>query len=319
MVVERGRHVNCFCPRNTVFVKTKRISKAFHPLYQPVSGPSVLRNRTLVIHAGGVGDFVLTLPALEVLHSQGPLDLLGRPERLALAVAAGFAQAAFDIERVPLHMLHDGPTDRLKAFLAPYSRIISWLRLPHDAVGLLEAGGKRQVLNFAGIPPADWTQSAWQYYLHCIAAPEPWHPPRLVLPPESLAVDIAIHAGSGGRHKNWPMASFESLAAALESEGFRIGWVAGPAELDYGMPLEAKHLVQGSLVQLGGMLQQARIFVGNDSGITHLAAAVGCPAVAIFGPTDPRVWAPHGAHIMRQAAGWPAVDTMFQKVRALLR
>jgi ADP-heptose:LPS heptosyltransferase len=49
-----------------------------------------------------------------------------------------------------------------------------------------------------------------------------------------------------------------------------------------------------NLYELACWLATARVYIGNDSGITHLAAAVGTPVVAIFGPTDPAVWAPRG-------------------------
>ena len=56
-------------------------------------------------------------------------------------------------------------------------------------------------------------------------------------------------------------------------------------------------LQRASLVELARELASARLYIGNDSGITHLAAAVGCPTIALFGPTDAAVWAPRGGHV----------------------
>ncbi len=63
--------------------------------------------------------------------------------------------------------------------------------------------------------------------------------------------------------------------------------------------------------------------MGNDSGPTHLAAAVGCPTVALFGPTDPARWAPVGAHVVAiddhaEGAAWPGVDRVEAALGALL-
>jgi ADP-heptose:LPS heptosyltransferase len=81
---------------------------------------------------------------------------------------------------------------------------------------------------------------------------------------------------------------FRELAARL---AIPVRWCAGPEEvLDGAVRYE-------NLYELAGWLASARVFIGNDSGITHLAAAVGTPVVAIFGPSDPAVWAPRGARV----------------------
>ena len=53
------------------------------------------------------------------------------------------------------------------------------------------------------------------------------------------------------------------------------------------------------LYELACWLRSARVYIGNDSGIAHLAAAVGTPVIALFGPTDPDVWAPRGSRVLR--------------------
>ena len=110
---------------------------------------------------------------------------------------------------------------------------------------------------------------------------------------------VALHPGSGGRAKRWPVAQFAALAERL---GRPVVWLLGPAEAE---DAEARRLGERvgvvadglPLATLGGLLAQCRAYVGNDSGVTHLAAAVGAPTVAIFGPTEPAVWAPRGEHV----------------------
>jgi heptosyltransferase III len=97
-----------------------------------------------------------------------------------------------------------------------------------------------------------------------------------------------IHPFSGSQGKNWPLHRFRELAQRLP---FPVQWSAGPEErLEDAVRMD-------SLWDLACWLATARIYIGNDSGVTHLAAAVGTPVVAIFGPTDPAVWAPRGDRV----------------------
>jgi heptosyltransferase-3 len=116
------------------------------------------------------------------------------------------------------------------------------------------------------------------------------------LPPRFLA----IHAGSGGPAKNWPRERFAALAQELGDPSWLL--VEGPAE-------EAESPAWGGAREgcvrarslplriLGAVLRQAGLFVGNDSGVSHLAAAFGAPTLALFGPTDPAVWSPVGRDV----------------------
>jgi ADP-heptose:LPS heptosyltransferase len=115
------------------------------------------------------------------------------------------------------------------------------------------------------------------------------------LPPDFLAV----HPGSGSRAKNWPADRFAALLFALGANGKYL-LVEGPADAEAAQPLEAgAAAVACSLPPrvLGAILSRARVYVGNDSGVSHLAAAWGAPTVALFGPTDPAVWSPIGLRV----------------------
>jgi hypothetical protein len=101
---------------------------------------------------------------------------------------------------------------------------------------------------------------------------------------------IAIHPFSGSVAKNWPLELFERLARQLP---LRVRFCVSP-EMEYPGAVQID-----DLYELACWLSSASLYVGNDSGITHLAAAVGTPVVALFGPTDPAVWAPRGATVLR--------------------
>ena len=100
-----------------------------------------------------------------------------------------------------------------------------------------------------------------------------------------------IHPFSGSARKNWPLERFRALAERLERV-MPVKWCAGEDD-----PPLAGAVRIGDLYELACWLAKARVYIGNDSGITHLAAAVGTPVLALFGPTDPEVWAPRGPHV----------------------
>jgi ADP-heptose:LPS heptosyltransferase len=74
-------------------------------------------------------------------------------------------------------------------------------------------------------------------------------------------------------------------------------------------------VVEVALPALAGLLAECRGYIGNDSGVTHLAGALGLPTIAVFGPTDPAVWAPPGMQVSvvapRTDAAWPTIDDVF--------
>ncbi len=121
---------------------------------------------------------------------------------------------------------------------------------------------------------------------------------------------LAVAPGSGQPRKNWPLAHFYEVSRALGWEyGLKVVWLAGPGEEALLPYLEALAQAQGQLLlanrplaRVARVLSRCRLYIGNDSGLTHLAAAVGKPDVlALFGPTDPRVWAPLGPRVQTLA------------------
>lgn len=121
---------------------------------------------------------------------------------------------------------------------------------------------------------------------------------------------LALHPGSGSRTKNWPAERFAELADAL-APAAAFALIQGPA--DAVAVGRVERLAPRAVVvrdrtarSVAGLLARAGLYVGNDSGVSHLAAAVGVPALALFGPTDPAVWAPLGPRAMTLRA--PGAD-----------
>jgi ADP-heptose:LPS heptosyltransferase len=142
---------------------------------------------------------------------------------------------------------------------------------------------------------------------------------------------VVIHPGSGGAHKCWRLDNFLSVARILAKEGVEVVFLFGPAEAErFSEPAIAeirtagKLLTNLSLAEVLGVLGCSRGYIGNDSGITHLAAALGIRTVVVFGPTEPAIYGPLGpaVTILRSCetdfAGVISENLQQQAVAALL-
>lgn len=118
--------------------------------------------------------------------------------------------------------------------------------------------------------------------------------------PQYDPLKIFIHPGSGSRKKCWPVSNLIEIASSISKTGRPPEFILGPAEYDLSeMLLQQKmsnpkiHTPE-TLTELAGLLKTGGGFIGNDSGVSHLAAFLGLPTVAVFGPSDPVIWAPMG-------------------------
>lgn len=110
---------------------------------------------------------------------------------------------------------------------------------------------------------------------------------------------VLVAPGSGWNGKNWPAVRFGEVAARLTREGrVQVAWTGGTGEAGLFPASRQGHdfdwMGRLSLSLLAAVMERAALWVGNDSGPMHLAAAIGCPTVSLWGPTDPRKWGPHG-------------------------
>ncbi len=179
----------------------------------------------------------------------------------------------------------------------------------HASLWLAEAG--RELGGVAVPVPADFEPTPEEQ--------EAARPLVARLPPRFLA----LHPGSGSPAKNWPPDRFAAVARALSPSR---PWllVSGPADeaaaAALGAAPDAIRARSLPLRVLGAVLAHAGLFVGHDSGVSHLAAAFGAPVLALFGPTDPVVWAPVGRRVraLRSPDPSPAglsVDAVLKEAR----
>lgn len=263
--------------------------------------------RTLVIHTGGIGDFLLFCPALLRLREEGPVVLAGYRERLNLAVVAGIAEDAHDLVDTGFESVFSEPNNALRRFLAPFDRAVVWMKDDGTIARSFEACGVGEVRVFPGLPHEGWSRHASEYYAEQLRMTD-LPPFRLPVEPAETDHDVIIHPGSGGARKNWPMERFVDVAQRLTEHGRTVEWVRGPAEERFCYPPGAQFVETPVVVSLARVLAASHTYIGNDSGATHLAAACGCQTVAIFGPTDPAVWAPRGERVaVAHEEPWPDV------------
>ncbi len=264
----------------------------------------------LVYHAGALGDFITTLPLIAALrgrHADAHFVLLARRSNGELAVAAGYANEAWDIDDARVAALFATDVQEANHIL---DTVDSAVVFAHDDSPVLEHLRRRGVSPLLSQPPFPQTHLHVVDYHLSLAGPGPWtveqSTPRIEvsspLPTACRSLDpgrtVLVHAGSGSAAKNWPSDRFAACAEALEADGFAPVWLMGPVELERGpQPPRGARVLHGlSAAQLAPLLQRTTLFVGNDSGVAHLAAACGCPTVAVFGATDPGVWGPRGRY-----------------------
>jgi heptosyltransferase III len=206
---------------------------------------------------------------------------------------ARFAHRARSIASTGLDLLELAePDPRLLATLLGFDSIISWYgaKRPEFRDRVAELGLPFRF--FAALPQDGGGAHAADFYLdqvRSIANCPSDGVPRIACPHSSRDRAV-IHPFSGSPKKCWPLERFQDLARRL-ADRMPVAWCAGPEDV---LP-SAVHFAD--LYELACWLASARIYIGNDSGPTHLAAAVGTPVVALFGPSDPTVWAPRGARV----------------------
>ncbi len=271
--------------------------------------------KVLVIRGGALGDFVLTLPSIALLRADLPdprVEVLGYKPYAELAIAAGLADAARSIEHGPLAGFFAPGTEldpEWSAYFAGFDLVVSHLHDPegHFIANLERAGVRDPVQALAKVDPATGEHAARQLaralegiglFLDDPAPSLRFAGANFETELEAARGRVAIHPGSGGAMKNWHLERWIQLGAEL---GVPLLLVTGEAEETKREAvarawatagIDVLHADSWPLTRLAAALSGCRAFLGHDSGVSHLAAAAGCPCTLLFGPTDPAVWAP---------------------------
>jgi len=254
-----------------------------------------------------MGDCILAFPAMESLKSA--YTEVWVPSEIVPLVR--FADAVRSIASMGIDLLGlpgvDPPRtliERLRAF----DSIVSWYGANREEfkTAMRDLGLPFQF--FPALPSPGVRVHASDFFLKQVGGGGSAIP-RIGCPHVAKQDFATIHPFSGSTRKNWPMERFRELSGRLL---YPVQWSAGPQEqLDGAVRFD-------NLYDLACWLTTARVYIGNDSGVTHLAAAAGVPVVAIFGPTDPEIWAPRGERV-QVLSGKPGEITVDQVLEAVAK
>jgi heptosyltransferase III len=266
--------------------------------------------RALVIRGGALGDFLLTLPVLNTLREAAPssqLEVLAYPGIASLAKTSGLVDAVRSIEYGPLAGFFTRGTildPGLRGFFGSFDLILSYLYDPDGifAENLQNAGAARIIIGPHRPGESSHAIDQLAAPLTALGLPLAGRATRLALTPAAHggALTIAMHPGSGSPAKNWPVENWRQLAGQLlaanpEVHLAIIGGEADAAAVGALRGLDKSRVAFWEnlpLPELATRLAGTRLYLGHDTGVSHLAAACGAPSLLLFGPTDPGVWAP---------------------------
>ena len=313
--------------------------------------PENFRGRILVIRGGAIGDFILTLPAISALRRQFPesyLEILGYPHIAQLALAGGLVDRVQSIEAGALagFFAKNGKlSESLAEYFSEFNLIISYLYDPDEIfkINVARCSKAQFIQGPHRAKDADKIHATRVYLspLEKLAIFDADPLPRLSLQPkghaEALSVQVprspvlGLHPGSGSERKNWPEEKWAALLQELINKtDFEILMIGGEAEgerlqrLAAALPLTRLRVAQSlPLPDLGQMLGRSDAFLGHDSGISHLAAALGVPGVLLWGESIAEVWRPPSEEIilLNDPAGLTAlpVEQVLTEVERLWR
>lgn len=293
-------------------------------------------DQILVFRPGALGDTILTVDALAALRVRFPssaIELIGNADAASLLLRSGLVDAVCSFEASEVGALFQS-RPRIAGRWQGANVVISWMRATQVAdafqaktparvvFALPESGGPAEhiadhlvhTLAPLGVALAATQQLALLRAVDVEAFD--------VSSPEASQLEqswrkAVIHPGSGSTRKNWPARRYARLADGLSSRGWQVTWTAGPA--DEPVISEVRQMTAGPMrvlrprnaLHLASIIAATDLYVGNDSGVTHLSARLGVPTIAIFGPTSPRGWGPRGPHVQvisTNGGGWPSVE-----------
>jgi len=325
----KGVNLDLLMAKCYIFDRLKSMN-SFETLRAQINPP-----RVCVLFPGALGDFICFLPALYELTKSNSVDLLARSD---FAAIAPHGVRVLSLERFEVRQLFmdDGAHDqRVSQFFAAYTAIYSWFASQQPVfVDQLQtvAPGRAQIFPFR---PDPLPGHQADYYLACLnGAPREASTPLVALRGDAqLWCDafrqragigneplLIVAPGSGAREKNWPEAHFLQVVHWWRDRlGGKAVVVAGPVEMERGgyEQLSSSCVIASGLdlAQLAALLACGDLYIGNDSGVSHLAAAVGCRTVALFGPSNERQWAPRGPRVTilsRMLNGLPCAGAQSQ-------
>jgi len=263
----------------------------------------------LICHRGALGDFILTWPALYCLrHALPHYQFLGigRPEYMQLAISHGIFDTYLDNESAGLLDFFSG--ERIPEEVGSPKGAILWLT---DGQKTLEVLRQSAALPIVLIPPFPQIEiHLAQYYCSAIQSHFAIKIPQNLsdcFPAMVTEGQYAlIHPGSGSAKKNYSPLMYRELANILRQSGYpKVGFIFGPVE-EEKMNREdfTEEWIERpkDVMALADLLSHASLYIGNDSGVSHLAGFMGIQTVVLYKTTDPGIWGVLGRQVTHISA-----------------
>lgn len=307
----------------------------------------------LILHGGALGDCALTLHlacSLGKAWNCSAITMAARSTLARWARRCGLISDAYSLDELGVHRLYDPgnpvPHD-LQLFLCRFDRIISFLGGPSEAISQSISALEGVEVLAVDPRPSEVTlrdgihiKRQWAARLAEHGHPVPIDNAVPIDLSESYRAGCArrlarrldgaddrivlCHPGSGSLDKCSPIEGLERLVRSLKATGWCVGWMIGPDEVErfgavylHRLRASAPVVYEESVDKAADLVCGAQVYIGHDAGMTHVAALAGTRTLAIFGPTDPRVWRPlgRGCHVV----GFPAANRLDEWVDDLRR
>lgn len=271
----------------------------------------------MIIHQGALGDVITTFPAIIKLKKFfRPIHLLCQNQLGKLSRELDLVQKYFPLESAVFASLYSGSNDgKIKEILSAYDEVIlfSYSAPLEQRIARII---RKKVHRIPPRPAANHrvkvAEHILKHLIHCGLIEESKPGDKGIKSQfvhgknkdnRSSSERVFIHPGAGSKDKLWPISNFMKVEKILRSDGRRPEFILGPADffLKTALITEKSHQRRVhtlfDLTALLALLKGADGFIGNDAGISHLAAFLGVPTVAVFGPSDPQRWHPVGAAV----------------------
>lgn len=263
----------------------------------------------LVYHNGALGDLLTTLPALQMYHSHISADqitILCRRQFGELTCAAGYADRFLDINHFSFLFNPSAQDNRVDTFFKQFTHCLIFSGDDSPLLKTAQRYPHLKIIHQAPFPTepihiVDYHLSLFGTSREFLTNAYPGLS-RLFKGSSyqnSQRNTVAIAPGSGSKRKNWPLERFQKVADFLECRGIPTFWIAGECEAGFKFRDKDQIIQNTDLISLSRILHECILFFGNDSGVTHLAAASGCRVIALFGASNPAIWAPWGLSEVR--------------------
>ncbi len=267
--------------------------------------------KVLFARAGGLGDSILILPVVSCIKKIYPgveLHILGNETMLSVARLSGLFQGfrSIDESRFAEIFSDSESSDFIKSYFSVFDKVFFFTAAVKDnIIRKVMGSGAKKCLVLDPRPPERWNRHIVEHLMTIIdEKKDNGHTPydygiKISDDSNKGLKGIVIHPGSGSLSKKWPLDRYLLVAEKITTN---VTFILGPAEIEDGMKsnIDVNRFAVAcpeEISELCVLMSSASLYIGNDSGVSHLAALCEIPSIVLFGPTKQSVWKPLGRNV----------------------